>query len=30
VAEFKKIELNPQLDPKLFQKPAETSPTQPQ
>ena len=30
VAEFKKIELNPQLDPKLFQKPAETSATQPQ
>ncbi len=30
VAEFKKIELNPQLDPKLFQKPAETSATPPQ
>ncbi len=27
VAEFKKIELNPQLDPKLFQKPVETSAT---
>jgi zinc protease len=30
VAEFKKIELNPQLDPKLFQKPAETSAPPPQ
>jgi len=30
VAEFKKIELNPQLDPKLFEKPAETSATPPQ
>ena len=26
VAEFKKIEINPPLDPKLFEKPAETSP----
>src|SRR5579863_5056562 len=25
-AEFKKIEINPQLDPKLFEKPAESSP----
>ena len=28
-AEFKKIELNPQLDPKLFDKPAEKPATQP-
>jgi len=26
MAEFKKIEINPPLDPKLFEKPAETSP----
>jgi len=24
-AEFKKIEINPKLDPKLFEKPSETS-----
>jgi zinc protease len=30
MAEFKKIEINPPLDPKLFEKPAETSPEKPE